>query len=259
MKRFIGAVIIFSLIIAFGLSITGYAINLSNEPVGDPHAIRGGQLNLHTLDFPKSFNAFIDSSVDAADVFGLVYDNLLELNNNTLEFQPLIAKSLETSADKKDFTVKIDPRAKWADGKQITAEDVLFTFDVIMNPKNLTSVQRMSYSRFNRPKVIDKYTVKFIAKTVHYNNLIAVAEFTVLPKHLFEGKDFNKSFNMSLPPGSGPYTLSEVKEGRYYVLSRRKDYWADQLPHHRGMYNFDRIKYKVIRDDNVAFDGFKKG
>ncbi len=246
-------------VVIFCLALTAYAINLSNEPTGDPHAVKGGQLNLHTLDVPKSFNAFVDSSVDAAGVFGLVYDTLLDLNYNTLEYEPLIAKAVETSSDKKEFTVRIDPRAKWADGKAIISEDVLYTFDVIMNPKNLTSVQRMFYSRFNRPQIVDKYTIKFIAKTVHYNNLVAVASFTVLPKHLFEGKDFNKSFSTSLPPGSGPYILSEVKEGRYYTLTRNKNYWADQLPSRRGTYNFGRIRYKVIRDDNMAFEAFKKG
>jgi microcin C transport system substrate-binding protein len=217
------------------------------------------QLTLHASEFPKSFNAFVNTSVDASTVFGLVYDTLMEIDYNTLEFQPLIAKSIKVSRDKKEFTVNIDHRAKWADGKQITAEDVIFTFDTIMDPKNQTSVQRMFYSRFERPEFIDKHTVRFVAKTVHYNNQIALVDFTVLPKHLFDGKDFNKDFTMNLPAGSGPYTLSEVKEGRYYILTRRKDYWADCLPHHRRTYNFNRIMYKVIRDDGVAFEAFKKG
>lgn len=247
------------MIALFGCTLIVNAIKLTSEPLGDPNAKIGGQLNLCAFDFPKSFNYMIDGTAYSAEVFELVYDNLMSLNDNTLEYEPLIAQSLETSADKKEFTVKIDPRARWADEKPITTDDILFTFDTIMNPKNLTSVQRMFYSRFNRPQKIDQYTVKFVAKTVHYNNLIAVATFTVLPKHLFEGKDFNKSFSMSLPAGSGPYTLSDVKEGRYYVLTRRKNYWADKLPNHRGMYNFARIKYKVIRDDNVAFEAFKRG
>ncbi len=217
------------------------------------------QLSLYNSEFPKSFNYFVDGSVDSAIVFGLVYETLMELDPNTLEYQPLIAKSIETSKDKKSFTVIIDSRAKWADGQQITTDDILFTFDTIMDPKNLTPVQRMFYSRFERPEIIDKYTVLFKAKTVHYNNLIALVDFSVLPKHLFEGKDFNKSFTMNLPPGSGPYVLSEVKEGRYYELTRRKDYWADQLPHHKRTYNFARIKFKVIRDEEVAFEAFKKG
>ncbi|HBF39679.1 MAG TPA: ABC transporter substrate-binding protein [Firmicutes bacterium] len=259
MRRHILKLTLAFIIILVGSTMVVDAIKLSNEPVGDLHAKRGGQLNLCAFDFPKSFNAMVDGTLYSHEVFDLVYDTLMTVNDNTLGYEPLIAKSLETSADKKEFTVKIDPRAKWADGKPITADDILFTFDTIMNPKNMTSIERMFYSRFNRPKKIDQYTVKFIAKTVHYNNLIAIAGFTVLPKHLFEGKDFNKSFSMSLPPGSGPYTLSEVKEGRYYVLTRRKNYWADQLPYHLGMYNFERIKYKVIRDDNVAFEAFKRG
>lgn len=240
------------------VGIFSYISNQNRQIGGGPGKLPG-QLTLHTSEFPKSFNAFVDSTVDASTVFGLVYDTLMEIDLNTLEFQPLIAKSIEISTDKKVFTVNIDPRAKWADGKEVTAEDVIFTFDTIMDPKNLTSVQRMFYSRFERPEMIDKYTVKFKAKTVHYNNQIALVDFSVLPKHLFGGKDFNKDFTMNLPAGSGPYTLSEVKEGRYYILTRRKDYWADILPHHRRTYNFDRIMYKVIRDDGVAFEAFKKG
>lgn len=235
-----------------------YIVNQNRRIAGGPGNVPG-QLTLHTSEFPKSFNAFVNNSTDASAVFNLVYDTLMELDYDTLEFKPLIAKEIAASADKKVFTVKLDPRAKWADERPIVADDVLFTYETIMNPANQTSVQRMFYSRFDPPIKVDDYTVVFKTKTVHYNNFIALADMTILPKHLFEGKDFNQSFNMSLPPGSGPYILDEVKEGRYYVLKRRKNYWADQLPHRQGTYNFERIKYKVIRDDNVAFEAFKKG
>jgi microcin C transport system substrate-binding protein len=246
------------LISCITLAFTLQAAAPKNEPVSDPRAVRGGELILHSSDFPKSFNYMVNNASDAAMVFGLVYDTLMEIHPTTLDFMPLIAKSWEISPDKKVFTLKIDPRAKWDDGKPITAEDVKFTYDTIMNPKNLTSVHRMSLSRFETPVVIDQSTIKFTAKTVHYNNLVTLAGLYVLPKHLFSGKDFNKSFNMSLPPGSGPYVLSEVREGRYYVLKRRQNYWADQLPNHRGTYNFESIKYKVM-SETVVYEAFKKG
>ncbi len=242
----------------FSFTFIIYAGSPKGEPYGDPHAVRGGILNLQTSQFPKSFNSFTTVTTDTLTVFGLVYEPLLELHPVTLEYQPLIAKKWTMSDDKRIFTFKIDPRAKWADGKPITATDVKFTYDTIMNPKNLTSVQRLYYSRFNEPEIIDQYTVKISARTVHFKNLEALAGLNILPKHLFEGKDFNKAFNMSLPPGSGPYILSEVKEGRYFVLTRRKNYWADQLLSHRGTYNFQKIKFKVM-DTNVAFEAFKKG
>lgn len=247
-----------TLLLVAGIAMTLNAAGPKSEPFGDPKAVRGGELILHTSEFPKSFNYLVNTSEDAAGVFGLVYDTLMELHPTTLEFVPLIARSWDISPDKKVFTLKIDPRAKWSDGKPITTADIKFTYDTITDPKNLTSVQRMSLGRFNPPVIIDVRTIRFTAKTVHYNNLVTLASFTVLPKHLMSGKDFNKAFNMNLPGSSGPYTLSEVREGRYYVLKRRRDYWADKLPNHRGMYNFNTIKYKVMVA-TVAYEAFKKG
>lgn len=223
-----------------------------------PKAVDTGQLTLHTSEFPKSFNAYVNNSTDASQVFNLVYATLMELDDETLEYQPLIAESWNISPDQKEITVKISPAAEWSDGVPITAEDVRFTYDVIMNPENLTSVMRMYVGRLDPPEVIDEHTVKFYAKTVHYKNLEVVAGFNILPKHLMEGKDFNKEFNMSLPGGSGPYDLTEVKEGRYYVLTRKADYWADDLPHRQGTYNFKRIRFRIM-NPVVAFEAFKKG
>jgi microcin C transport system substrate-binding protein len=230
----------------------------NQPPASGGGGVGGGQLTLQTSIFPKTFNAMVSNEAYASAVFELVYDTLLDRDYNTLEYKPLIAQSWTISEDKKEFTFKIDPRAKWSDGKPITAADVKFTYDTMMNPKNLTSVLRLYYGRLNPPEVIDAHTVKFTSKTVHYKNFEMLAAFTVLPKHLMEGKDFNKDFNMNLPGSSGPYRLSEVKEGRYYVLTRRQDYWADVLPHFKGTYNFSKIKYKVM-EPNVAFEAFKRG
>lgn len=246
------------LIITCIAALNIWAAAPSGEPVGDPKAKRGGELILHTSEFPKSFNYLVENSNDASGVFSLVYDTLIDINPTTLEFEPLIVKSWEISADKKVFTLHLDPRAKWADGKSITTDDIMFTYNSIMNPKNFTSVQRMDLSRFEPPVALDRRTIRFTAKTVHYNNFVTLAFFRAIPKHLFNGKDLNKAFNMKLPPGSGPYTLYEVKEGRYYTLKRRNNYWADQLPNRQGMYNFNLIKTKVMNQD-VAFEAFKKG
>jgi microcin C transport system substrate-binding protein len=252
-----GGKVRFGFIVVIILSMTVMAISCKpqfKKGVG----MEGGQLTLHTSEFPKSFNLYVNAAVDASVVFGLVYDTLLDQDLNTLEYKPLIAKSWTISEDKKEFTFVIDSRAKWADGQPITAEDVKFTYDTIMDPKNQSSVMRVFFSRLEPPTVIDAHTIKFTAKTVHYNNFEMLAGLNILPKHLYAGKDFNKDFNMNLPGASGPYMLSEIKEGRYFVLSRRKDYWARQLPHMKGTYNFAKIKYKVMALD-VAFEAFKRG
>ena len=219
-------------------------------------------ITLHIQDFTRSFNYYINNASDAYQVFSLVYDSLLDMDPETLEFRPLIAKSWEISADKKTFTFHIDPRARWADGQPITAEDVKFTYDTIMNKNNLTSVQRLFMSRFLPPAVIDPLTISFTAINVHYLNFINLAEFNIIPEHLFKGRDFNRNFNFTLPPGSGPYQLDQVEDGRYYILKRNRNYWADVLPNRKGMFNFDRIIFKVIHgdsDNRIAYEAFKKG
>ncbi len=226
---------------------------------GDPAAVRGGTFTTHKTEFPESFNFYINPAVDASDAFNLVYDTLLDVDPDTLDFEPLVASSWTVSTDKKTFTFRIDPRARWADGTKITARDVKFTFDTIMDKRNMTSVQRIFFYRFEEPMVIGDGTIVFKAKSVHYLNFANLAKLNILPMHIYEGQDFNKSFNLVLPCPSGPYALSEVKEGRYYILSRRGDYWGDILPARAHMFNFDRIMYKIIRDPNVAFEAFKKG
>ncbi|HEX2954410.1 MAG TPA: extracellular solute-binding protein [Bacillota bacterium] len=229
------------------------------KPTGDPRAIKGGQITISTTEFPKSFNLYVSNSADAALVFGYIYESFAELDPKTKEYQPLLAESWSISLDKKVFTFKMNPKARWADGTPVTTDDVKFTYDTLMNPKNMTSVYRMDLSRFYPPKVINKMTVQFTAKTVHYNNFVALATLIILPRKAFAGKDFNTAFTMNLPPGTGPYYLSDVKEGRYYCLTRRKDYWGQNLPLHIGAYNFDRIRFKVYSNDDTAFEAFKKG
>lgn len=250
--------IIILAILVVVIALFSYIAKQNRKIAGGPGE-KGQLLTFHTSSFPKSFNYYINNTTDASTVFGLIYDTLLSIDSDTLEFQPLIAESWGISSDKKEFTFKIDPKAKWADGKPITSADVQFTYETIMNPKNMTSVSRIYFGRFNPPEVIDDHTIKFTAKTVHFQNFITLAGINVLPKHLFAGKDFNKAFNLQLPDGSGPYLLSEVKEGRYYTLKRNPNYWGYQLPRLKGLYSFDRVRFKVIRDDNVAFEAFKKG
>lgn len=246
---------------AFAGLILGLIIILASACSGPsipPGGSSKGELVLHTTEFPKSFNYFVNNAADASEVFELVYASLMEPDYETLEYQPLIAESWTIAPNKKEFIIKLNPAARWGDGTPITAADIRFTYDTIMNPDNLTSVLRLYYSRLNPPEILDPLTVKFTTKTVHYKNFEMIAGFNVLPKHLMEGQDFNKAFNMSLPAGSGPYDLSEVKEGRYYVLTRKQNYWADRLPQRQNTYNFAKIRYKVMNPD-VAFEAFKRG
>ena len=80
----------------------------------------------------------------------------------------------------------------------------------------------------------------------------------IFPAHATDPETFDKT-SLTPPIGSGPYALTEVRPGERVVLNRRKDYWGEDLPITRGLYNFDEIRYDFYRDANSLFEAFKAG
>jgi microcin C transport system substrate-binding protein len=209
---------------------------------------------------PKSLNFFVDYNTFSIEVGQLLYESLCERNAETWELEGRLAKSWTVSPDKLTYTFVLNPDAKWADGTPVTSDDVIFTYNTVMDPKNLTSLFRLGYeASFEKVYAPDKQTVVFKAKNKRWSNFSNAYTFTVLPKHEFEHGDFNKDFNISLPPGSGPYIVEDVQPERFIVLKRRDDYWGKSLPQKQDMYNFERIKYKFILDDEIRLEALKKG
>ena len=229
------------------------------NPVASPDAKKGGNFRVYAHQFPKSLNYYLDQFSTTATVFTSLYETLTQYDPLTLEVIPNLASSWTISPDKKTFTFEIDKNAKWSDGKPVTAEDVLFTYDTIMNKNNNTAVFRIGLSRFEVPKLIGANTISFTAKTVHWNNFNEVASsLWILPKHYFAGKDFNKQ-NFEFGVVSGPYKLKEAKKNRYIKLERRGDYWARAYEFNKQRFNFDYITMKVYNEEAVALQAFKKG
>ncbi|MFC1816200.1 extracellular solute-binding protein [Thermodesulfobacteriota bacterium] len=228
------------------------------DPIANPKAIKGGTYTTWGSSFPKSLNVFLDSNSFSAEVSGLFFEPLVSLHSTKNEAIGLLAESWHISDDKKRFTFKIHSVAEWSDGKPVTAEDVQFYYDVMMNSKNMTSIFRVSLKRFERPKIIDNKTIKISAKTSHWKNFWDASSMVALPKHIWKDVDFNKQ-NFAFPVVSGPYKLKEVKKNRYIILERRPDWWGRIKNYNQYKYNFDYIKYKFMEDRNKALEAFKKG
>ncbi len=129
-----------------------------------------GTLKLWGGAYPKSLNMWLDYNSFSADIMGLFYEPLVELHSETNEPVGVIAKKWEVSEDGKTFLFHLRKQAKWSDGKQITAHDFQFNYDVLMNEKNKTTLFRVGLSRFERPEVIDDLTLKIVAKEYHWKN-----------------------------------------------------------------------------------------
>jgi len=227
------------------------------DPVAVEGAVKGGTYTTWGGEFPKSLNTWLDANSFSAQVCGLMFEPLVDLHSTRDEPVGILAESWEVSPDKKTYTFKIHPAAKWSDGKPVTAEDVQFYYDVIMNPKNLTSLYRVDLSRFARPEIIDEKTVRITATEPHWKNFWTAAGFLAFPKHAWKDLNFNDQ-NFDFPVVSGPYAMGDVKMNRLIQLKRRPDWWGLVKRYNQNKYNFDSIVFKAMEDRNKALEVLKK-
>ena len=228
------------------------------SPLASPEAVPGGEIRVFSGPYPKSLNYFLDSSVLSLDVFNALYESLLDLHPLTMDFQPGLAARWRIGEDRKTFTFWLDEAAKWSDGRPVTAYDVEWTVQAILDPKHLTGPHKVDLERFEAPVVVSDREIRFTAREVHWKNLLTLSGLTVLPKHVMATQDFNK-INFEFPVVSGGYRIGELKEGFSCRLDRRPDAWRRARLGSAGLGNFDRITYLYYQERDNAFEALKKG
>lgn len=260
MHRIVLLVLLSSLVLVHGLE-TFPRVSRINEydPVASRLAEPGGVLREYLGPSPKSLNYLLDNNVMSARVFSSMFESLIEMDSSTLEYDRGLAEKWTISDDKLEFTFWLDPAARWSDGKPVTAEDVVWTYKTIVDPRNMTGPHKLPLERLEVPQVVDGgKAVRFRAKSVHWQNLGAAGGMDILPKHVWEGVDFNK-VNFEFPVVSGPYRVKELKEGVSLTLERRRDWWRNDWKSHKNIHNFDQIICLFYEDQGNAFDAFMKG
>lgn len=228
------------------------------DPIASPEAIKGGSFFTWGGEYPRSLNMWLNYNSFSLEVMSLMFETLVGMHPTREEPLGILAESWEVSADQKTYTFKINPAAVWSDGKPITAEDVQFYYDVIMNPKHLTSLFRVDMSRFSRPEIIDDKTVRITADEAHWKNFWSAAAFYALPKHAWADADFNE-IHFDFPVVSGPYRMHQVSTNRSISLQRRGDWWGRNLKINQYKYNFDYLVYRAIEDRTKALEMLKRG
>ena len=226
------------------------------DPIASKDARPCGTITLWGSAMPKSFNMWEDYNSFSAELMGMMFEPLVSLHSTEDREVGILADSWNVSEDGKTFTFHVDPRAKWSDGKAVTAEDVQFYYDVIMDEKNLTPIFKVGLSRFDRPEVVDSLTIKMTAKESHWGNFWEAAGMLAFPKHAWAGKDFNQ-IRYEFPVVSGPYKIKTFREDRFVELARRTDWWGFKKNWNRGKYNFEKIRYRVMNDQTKALEAFK--
>jgi microcin C transport system substrate-binding protein len=220
-------------------------------------APKGGTLALSASGTFDNLNPFILRGTPAAGVT-LTFDTLMAPSlDEPFTYYGLVAESVETPEDRSWVKFTLNPDARWHDGQPITAEDVIFSFETLTTKGH--PQYRSYYANVVKAEKTGEREVTFTFDGAVNRELpLIMGQLPVLPKHYYEGRDFEKT-SLEPPLGSGPYEIKSFEPGRSIVYERVADYWGKDLPVNRGRYNYDDIRYEYYRDRDVAFEAFKAG
>lgn len=233
--------------------------DFNHFPYADPQARKGGRLRIGLPGTFDSLNPFnVKSGTAAQGLAGNVFQSLMARSQDEpFTLYPLIAQSVDVDPARSHVVFHLDPRAHFSDGKPITAEDVLFSFNLLKTKGR--PQQRVAYGLVTSIEAPDPHTVKYDLTGVGDRELpLILAIMPVLPKHATDAEHFVDA-TLARPLGSGPYVVADATPGARVLLKRDPNYWGADAPSQRGLYNFDEIDIQYYRDGNSLFEAFKAG
>ncbi|MGI9461273.1 MAG: extracellular solute-binding protein [Alphaproteobacteria bacterium] len=241
-----------------GFSLWGklaYGKNFSYFHYLNPNAPKGGKLVLSELGGFDSFNPFLIQGIVPGSI-GLIYDTLMTASDDEVfSVYGLIADGIYVSPDKRTIAFHINPKARFQDGKPITADDVVWTFQTLLATNNPSF--KSYYRDVKKVHSEGRAVVVFTNKNPANRELPSIlAQLAILPKHFWQGKDFNQP-SLHIPLGSGAYRIKEFSPSKFVVYELIENYWAKNLNSQRGKNNFSTLKYQFYRDSTVQFEAFK--
>lgn len=243
-------------------------------PYVNPNAPKGGEVHLAFGGTFDNFNPFIlrgtaplgmvgswiilpGGSGSGASV-GHVWESLLTSSADEGDAAyGHLAQTIELPQSRLWVAFDINPAAKFSDGTSVTAEDVAWSYNMLM-AQGRPSFQ-VQFGDVKDVEVTGERRVVFHFKSNENRELpLLVGGLPVMPKHFFAGRDFSRPLT-DPPIGSGPYRITSYSMGRDMVFQRNPDWWARDLPTGKGTNNFDTVRIDYYRDLTVAMEAFKAG
>ena len=245
-----------------------HAIAMHGQPAWDkdfaaptyanPAAPKGGQLTQGVLGSFDSLNPFIVKGLPAANIRGYTIESLLARGyDEPFTLYGLLADSVTTDAARSYVTFTINPQARFADGRNVTADDVIFSWELLRDRGRPNF--RTYYIKVTKAQALDARTVRFDLDATDDRELpLILGLMPIVAKHAIDPAKFEDTTFEPLI-GSGPYRISAVRPGESVTFTRDPNYWGRDLPINRGLWNFATIKFDYYRDGNTYFEAFKKG
>ncbi|RCW24952.1 peptide/nickel transport system substrate-binding protein [Ciceribacter lividus] len=235
-------------------------------PYVNPQVKKGGKISYGVVGTFDSLNPFVIKGMrtTARGVWDPEYGNLFyealmqRSSDEPFSLYGLLAESVEWDEERSFIQFNLNPKAHWHDGKPVTAEDVIFSFNLLAEKgrppynKRLDAVAKMEQ--------VGERSVRFTFndKANRETPLILALSMPILPKHALDPATFEQS-SLAIPVASGPYKIKSIQPGEKIVWQRDPDYWGKDIPSKAGFDNYDEISVTYFLQDSTLFEAFKKG
>ncbi len=242
-----------------------YPAHFKNFDYANPMAPKGGELVLvppSRLSSFDKYNPFTLKGNAAPGLTGLIFESLLTgtMDEPTTAYG-LLAEDVSLASDRRSVTFKLRAQARFHNGDPVLAEDVKYAFEQLTS-KQAAPQFRTMFSEVSGVTVVDARTVRFDFKRVNPELPLIVGGMPVFSRHWGmengRAKPFDKIVT-DMPIGSGPYKMGRVVFGRDITYERDNNYWARDLNVRKGLFNFDRITYRLYKDSTAQLEAFKAG
>jgi peptide/nickel transport system substrate-binding protein len=200
----------------------------------------------------STLNPYTSSDAYSTLIQNAVFDSLLEVHPETLEFGPKLATDWESSEDHLVYRFTLRTDAVFHDGVPLTAKDVKFSFDTALDPTVDAPHMRNYLQDIESVDIIDETTVEFRMKQPYFRHLLVLGLIDIIPAHIYGEGNFNQHPNNRRPIGSGPYKFSSWETGQQVELIRNEDYWGEKPALHRRI-------YRIISNPDAALQVLQQG
>jgi len=231
-----------------------YPAGFSHFNYANPLAPKGGSLRRSAIEIGQFDHIlpYVDKGTGVTQIDDWIYSPLAVRSlDEPYTVYGLVAEKMQRSDDGLSLRFYLNPKARFADGTPITAEDVRYTYNLLMTQGSLA--YRIQFEAVKDVEVESPTQVRFDFKNNDNRSLpLDIASLPVLPEHWWKTRDFADGGGYEAPLGSGPYRVSKIDSGRSITFSRNPDWWGKDLPVSRGLYNFDRFTLEYFGDTDVA-------
>lgn len=231
-----------------------YPANFGHFDYVNADAPKGGSMRRSAQEIGQfdHIMPYLDKGTGVAQVNGLLYAPLAVRSlDEPYTVYGLIAEKMERAPDGLSLRFYLSPKAKFSDGSAITAEDVRYTYNLLMTQGSLS--YRTEFQDVKGVEVESPTHIRFDFKSSESRTLpLDLASLPVFPEHWWKDRDFANGGGFEIPVGSGPYRIGKVDPGRSITFERNLDWWGKDLPVNRGLYNFDHFSVEYFGDTDVA-------